>query len=152
MSKKEYTIQNRTQMLKERKKRCCCKFCGGELSLKRIIFNQFEEAKVELYCTHCDRIEFGVEPEIYRSAEKFVDQLEVNFYGDMDENELNRQMNIARVCEIMAWGYKDLGIVNRDGFTIELDTDSRNWSECLVVYDEDLEKRLGVTENGNATD
>lgn len=70
----------------------------------------------------------------------------------MDENELNRQMNIARVCEIMAWGYKDLGIVNRDGFTIELDTDSRNWSECLVVYDEDLEKRLGVTENGNAAD
>lgn len=131
--------KTRTEVLKDRKKRCVCKFCGGNLSLKRISFSQFEADKVELYCDQCERIEFGVEPEIYHSAENFVDQLSFNYYTDINNSERSRQMNIAKVSEIMSWGYKDLGLTDADGFTVALKKDIHQWGECLVVDDNDLE-------------
>lgn len=60
-------------MLKKRTKRCVCKYCGGKLKLRRIIFSEYEDARIEIFCSQCDRIEFGVEPEISRSAEYFVE-------------------------------------------------------------------------------
>lgn len=145
----EKDMEKRVEVLRKRKKRCCCKFCGGELSLKRIVFSNFEDAKVELYCGHCDRVEFGIEPEIYRSAESFVDQLQYNCYPDMDDNAVRRQMNVAKVCEIMAWGYKHLGIIDQHGFTIPLDLNLHHWDECLVLRDSDLDsKESGAHSDG----
>lgn len=136
----EFTAKKtRTESLKNRKKRCCCKFCGGKLSLKRISFSQFEADKVELYCEHCNRIEFGVEPEIYHSAENFVDELDFNYYSDINDYERNRQMSIAKICEIIAWSFKDLGLTDIDGFTIPINKEAHHWEECLVVDDKDLE-------------
>jgi len=128
-----YLAQNRIETLKSRKNRCVCKFCGGKLELKRILFHDIQDARVELYCETCDRIEYGVEPEIYRSACNFVDNLEVDFYEDLDDNVKKYQMNIARVCEIMAWGFRNTGILNADGFTVDLNMESGAWEECMVL-------------------
>ena len=59
-----FKSEARLDMLKERTKRCVCKFCGNKLRLKRIIFSSYEEVRVEIFCEKCNRIEFGVEPEI----------------------------------------------------------------------------------------
>ena len=133
-----YASTDRLETLKARAKRCCCKYCGGPLTLKRLIFSDFTDARVEIYCDHCGRIEYGVEPEIYKSAENFVDNLAFNYYTDMDQNEQTRRMNIAKVAEIMAWGYKNTGLLNDEGFTVPLTYKDHLMEQCLVITDEEL--------------
>lgn len=133
-----YCSESRIEMLKKRAGRCVCKYCGGQLDLKRIIFNDIEDARVEIFCDYCDRLEFGVEPEIYRSARNFVDNLDFNYYEGMDQNEKTHQMNIAKVCDIMAWGCKNMGILNQNGFQIALNMEEGDWDECLVMKSDDI--------------
>lgn len=133
-----YASINRVDTLKQRAGRCCCKYCGGPLSLKRLIFSDFTDARVEIYCEHCERIEYGVEPEIYKSARNFVDNLGFNYYTDMDQNAQTRRMNIAKVAEIMAWGYRNTGLLNDDGFTVPLSYKDTMMEQCLVITDDML--------------
>lgn len=67
----EHNTTERIDMLKGRTKRCVCKYCGSNLRLRRIIFSTYEDTRVEIFCENCNRIEFGVEPEVYVSAEIF---------------------------------------------------------------------------------
>ena len=106
----------RVEELTARAKRCCCKFCGGHLIVRRIIFSEDEQARIELFCSQCDRIEYGVEPEIYSNAVCFVDHFHFNHYPDLDSNAQTRRMNIAKICDIMMWGDKRLGFLNQNGF------------------------------------
>ena len=115
-----YYAQGRVEMLKRRAQRCVCKHCGGKLSLKRIIFSEQDDARIEIYCDHCERIEFGVEQEIYANAKYFVEELQFNCFSDLDANELTKGMNIAKVCEIMSWGDKRLGMLCEDGFSVPI--------------------------------
>ena len=131
-----YASIDRVDTLKQRAGRCCCKYCGGPLSLKRLIFSDFTDARVEIYCEHCERIEYGVEPEIYKSARNFVDNLGFNYYTDMDQNAQTRRMNIAKVAEIMAWGYRNTGLLNDDGFTVPLSYKDTMMEQCLVITDD----------------
>ena len=55
-----YQREGRVEELRERAKRCCCKYCGGSLELRRIVFNDDEDARIELFCSHCDRIEYSI--------------------------------------------------------------------------------------------
>lgn len=126
-------IENRIEHLKKRAKRCVCKYCGKELTLRHIVFSDINEAKVELYCNSCDRIEFGVEKEIYYTACNFVDNLEFDYYENMDANEKKHQMNVAKLCEIIGWTCKHMGILNQDGFAVPITVDEDSWSECLVL-------------------
>lgn len=130
--------ESRIETLKARKKRCICKYCGGALTIKRIMFSDIKDARVELYCDNCERIEYGIEPEIYQSACNFVDNLDVDFYDTMDNNENKRQMNIARVCEIMAWGYRNIGLLNADGFTVDLKMNNKAWEECMIIENDQI--------------
>ena len=114
-----YWDKNRVETLKARSRRCVCKYCGGSLEIKRFIFSDIKDARIELYCESCGRIEFGVEPEIYQSATNFIDNLEVDFFEDLEDNEKKHQMNIAKVCEIMAWGFRNTGLLTADGFTVD---------------------------------
>ena len=115
-----FQSESRLDMLKNRTKRCVCKYCGGNLKLRRIIFSDYEEARIEIFCNHCDRIEYGVEPEIYQSAKFFVDNSGFNCYPDLDDSEKTKQMTIAKVCEIMMWHDEQLGILGEAGYTIPL--------------------------------
>ena len=134
----DFQAQSRLDMLKDRARRCVCKYCGGPLRLKRIIFSDYEDARVEIFCEGCDRIEFGTEPQIYRNARYFVDELHFNCYPDLDVNERSRQLNIAKVCEIMAWGDQNLGLLDECGFTVPVQTRAAI-GECLIFTDDDLD-------------
>ena len=135
-----YQSQKRIDALKKRTKRCVCKYCGGNLKLRRIIFSDYEEARIEIFCNHCDRIEYGVEPEIYQSAKFFVDNSGFNCYPDLDDNEKTKQMTIAKVCEIMAWQDQNLGFMDNDGFTVPLRLNENFVGECITLSDDDLEE------------
>lgn len=138
-----YHAESRISMLKERTNRCVCKYCGSPLELRRIIFHDIEEARVDIFCSECDRIEFGVEPEIYMSACNFFDNLEFDYYMNFDNNEKKREMNIAKVSEIMSWCCKNLGILNHNGFTISLDMLQYDKAECLVLSSEQITAEKG---------
>lgn len=134
-----YKAQGRVEALKRRTQRCLCKYCGEPLKLRRIIFSDHEDARVEIFCDQCDRIEYGVEPEIYHSAKYFVEELKFNCYPNMDDNNLTRQMTIAKVGEIMSWSAKNLGFINEEGFQVPVKVGDRVIGECIVLKDQDLD-------------
>lgn len=49
----------RVRKLKKRAERCVCKYCGEKLSLRKITYAAYDEAKIEVYCDSCERIEYG---------------------------------------------------------------------------------------------
>ena len=132
------TSQNRIDMLKKRTKRCCCKYCGSPLEIRRIIYGSIEDARVEIFCSGCNRIEYGTEPAIYQAAKYFVEQLQYNAYPDLDLSAKTQQMSIAKVCEIMAWCCENLGLVGEDGFNMPLSLSNDLLGEMTVYNDEDL--------------
>ena len=128
-----FQVPGRVEELKSRASRCCCKYCGGELVVRRIIFSEDEEARIELFCSQCGRIEYGVEPEIYQNAAYFVDHLQFNHYTDLESSAQTRRMNIAKVCEIMAWGDKRLGILTQDGFQVPVKSPAPMEDNVLIL-------------------
>ena len=138
MEQLEDFAQNRLQLLKQRANRCVCKYCGGSLRLRRIIFSDYEQARVEIFCEHCDRIEYGCEPEIYRNALYFVEEMQFSCYPDLEANERTKRMNVVKVCEIMMWGDKNLGFLNESGFTLSPQDNKILIGECVVLTDADL--------------
>lgn len=104
---KEGLIMRSDKEIQERAECCVCKFCGGSLTPKFIIFNKYGGQGMECFCENCQRIEYGVEPEIYRLAEYFVDNFEFNYYLDMEENETSFQLNVAKICEILSWAFRE---------------------------------------------
>lgn len=136
-----YANENRIESLKRRTRRCVCKYCGGPLSIKRITFSDFEEARVEIFCEACDRIEYGVEPEIYRGAQNFIDAVEFQYYPDLEDNARTRRMNVAKICEIMAWGYRNAGLLDAEGFTFPLPDGNGTMDGTLILTDEELSER-----------
>ncbi len=133
-----YDNESRTDMLEKRSARCVCKYCGGKLRIKSISFNEIVDGRTELYCDHCGRIEFGVEPEIYQNAKFFVDEFDYNCYPDMDYTETTKQMSVARVAEIMDWLVTNLGIVNNNGFSVPIHMEHNRVGETLHLTDKDL--------------
>lgn len=107
--------KNRLEELKKRVKRCCCRSCGSTLELRRIIYGKIEDARVEIFCPECGKIEYGVETEIYNVAKYFVEEMQYNAFTDMDETEKTKQMSTAKVGEIISWAYKNMGLVDQDG-------------------------------------
>lgn len=133
-----FKSQKRLEYLKNRTKRCVCKYCGGNLKLRRIIFTEHEDARIEIFCNECNRIEFGVEHEIYDSAKFFVENSKFNCYPDLDNSENTKQMTIAKVCEIMAWENQNLGFLTADGFTIPIYANENFVGECITLSEKDL--------------
>lgn len=133
---------DRIEELKQRTKRCRCKYCGSKLEIRRIIYGKIEEARVEIFCSECDRIEYGVEPELYQAAKYFVEEMDFNVYPDLDETEKTKQMSVAKVSEIMAWCCKNLGFIDKSGFKVPLDMDETVLGEMLVLDETELSKMI----------
>ena len=138
----DFNSKKRVATLKERSARCVCKYCGGGLRVRQILFTEYEEARIELFCKECDRIEFGVEPEIYANAQYFVEETGFNCYPDLDDNEKTKQMTIAKVCEIMTWEDQNIGILTPEGFSVPLSMTQHYVGECLTLSDEDLTRDI----------
>ena len=96
--------------------RCQCKYCGGPLELRRIFFGDVETARTEIFCQKCDRIEYGVEPEIYGIAQYFVKEFQFNCYPDVEPGQQADRLNTARVAEIITWYSQSMGLLDAAGF------------------------------------
>ncbi len=112
--------KERVQELESRMKRCVCKYCGGNLKVRLIEFSNISSSNLEIFCEKCDRIEYGVEREIYRDAVFFVDNIGFNYDPNKVDSELTRRFNIAKVCDIISWHDKQIGILDQNGYNIEL--------------------------------
>ncbi len=138
--KYQYASEIRLNELKKRVKRCVCKYCGSPLKLRKIVFSELDEARVEIFCKCCNRIEYGVEPQVYACAAYFVDEMGFNYYPDLEESAESRRLNIAKVCEISAWSLKNLGFLDESGFTAEPKMQDKLVAECLILTNKDLDE------------
>lgn len=131
-------VDERLEELKGRAKRCCCTFCGSNLVLRRITTGREDAGRIEIFCPNCDRIEFGAEKEIYQVAKYYVNTLKFDYYPELDDSERKRRMNCAKACEVILWGCKNLGLLNKNGFTMPLEMDASLMGEDVILAEEAL--------------
>ena len=128
----------RLMSLRTRAARCVCRYCGSPLSLRKITYAAYDEAKIEVFCEHCSRIEYGTEPELYQIAAYFVDEMTYDHYPNLDESVRKRRMNIAMICDILGWGFKNTGLLSSEGFTTALQFDQDLLGEAMTISDKAL--------------
>lgn len=131
----------RLNELRKRTARCCCRFCGSSLEIRKIVFTGYD-SRIEIFCTECNQIEYGTEPEIYTSAKYFVETMGFNYYSDLDDNEQTKKMNIAKVCDIMAWENKHMGFLKAEGFVIPVELNPTILGNMLVLDELALKEQL----------
>lgn len=129
---------SRLMQVKNRAERCVCKYCGQSLSLRKITYAAYDEAKIEVYCEHCGRIEYGVEPEIYKLAAYYIDALRYDHYPNLDDSEQKRRMNIAMICDILSWGFKNTSLLKEDGFAIDVNVDEDMLGDAITISNSEL--------------
>ena len=56
----------------------------------------------------------------------------------MDDNEKTRRMNVAKICEIMAWGDKNIGILSEEGYSVPVKLEIEQIGQTAVFEDKDL--------------
>lgn len=103
------------EKMKKRVGRCVCKQCGGELEMRVIIYNKYGGQGIELYCSNCQKIEYGTERDIYLLAKEFVENVEFNYFPDMEEGKRSFELNVAKVCEILSWTLRKLDVTDENG-------------------------------------
>ncbi len=134
---KEQSI--RIQELRDRAARCRCRYCGHPLTLRKITYAAYDEAKIELFCEQCNRIESGAEPEIYKIAEYYVDAMKYDHFPNLDNSFRKRRMNISIICDILTWGFKNSGLLDKGGFNVPLNLDEDLMGEAFSLSDSYLE-------------
>lgn len=134
----QFNQSSRVQELKGRVERCCCRYCGSSLELKRITFSHFEDSRIEIFCSKCGRIEYGTEPEIYFSAKYFVEHFDFNWYTYLDENAQTREMTIAKICDILTWQNQQLGFLDKGGFTVPITMNETLQGESMTISEDEL--------------
>ena len=118
-----------------RAERCLCKYCGGPLEIRRVFFGDIETARTEIFCQKCDRIEYGVEPEIYSIAQYFVKEFQFNCFPDVEPGEQTDRLNTARVCEIITWYSQSIDILNANGFEESIQKLLKNKTSLLLPHE-----------------
>ena len=129
----------RIQELRDRAARCRCRYCGHPLTLRKITYAAYDEAKIELFCEQCNRIESGAEPEIYKIAEYYVDAMKYDHFPNLDNSFRKRRMNISIICDILTWGFKNSGLLDKEGFNVALNLDEDLMGEAVSLSDSYLE-------------
>lgn len=113
---KEKTVSDRVLRLQKRVKRCVCKSCGASLILKKMTYGKIEEGRIEIFCPKCNRIEYGVEQDVYRVAKYFVDVMEWDYFSELENGEKKERMNVRKASEIINWSMEALGMIDEEGF------------------------------------
>lgn len=98
-----------------RAKRCVCKQCGTRIEKKVVVYNRYGGMGLGLYCPKCQKIEYGTEPEIFALAQEFVENVEFDYFVEMEDEKRHEELNIAKVCEILAWIYRRTGVLDENG-------------------------------------
>ena len=65
----------------------------------------------------------------------------------MDENERTKQMNIAKVCDIMSWENMNLGFLNKEGFRVPVEMNENLLGECITLKEKDMEEILNTLDS-----
>ena len=139
----EMKQEQRLHELKIRLKNCCCRYCGGHLKLKRIFYGNIKEGRIEIFCSECDRIEYGIDKEIYLSAKHYVDEFDFSLYPEQEITQKIYQMSVAKICDIIAWGFKSFHLLDYDGFKVPIDISSKIIGEEIIITNEELEE-IGI--------
>lgn len=134
----EMIDSQRKSELKERVNRCCCSYCGSPLILRRITAGIVDEGRIEIFCPSCNRIEYGIEPEIYQAARYYVKTLKFDYYPDLDDSERKDRMNVAKISEIIQWGLKNLGLLTAQGFSGVVQMDTVLIGQDVLMREQDL--------------
>lgn len=111
----------RLDILKERRKHCVCKYCGHELEIRQIVFSELDDARTELFCPECQKLDYGVEKIIYDNACYYIEENKLNMFPDLDDNQTSRRMTVAKTAEIMTWICTHTGILDDAGFSVPVD-------------------------------
>ena len=61
------------------------------------------------------------------------------YKGKLSHNEKTKSMNIAKVCEILTWSYKNMGFLSADGFAIPEKITLNRWPECLICSEDEID-------------
>lgn len=117
--------------LRKRARRCKCKYCGGNLRLKQIVYGKTIEPRIEIFCENCKRIEYGIEPEIYEMAKYYVDEFSFDCYPELDDSISKERMNVAKVAEIIYWGMNGVGYADMGGFIYPIKIDKKMVGESI---------------------
>lgn len=75
----------------------------------------------------------------YEIASYYVDEMKFDHYPHLDNSVRKRRMNIALVCDILNWGYKNSGLLDKDGFNVPLKLDEDLMGEAFSISDSYLE-------------
>jgi hypothetical protein len=126
---------NRIKELRKRVCRCCCKYCGERLELRRLSYNtyDYDDVRIEIFCSNCNRIEYGVEPEIYIVSQYYVNELGFDNYPDLDEGIRKMRMNIAMVNDIISWAFKNMGLLSPDGINVPIRLSKEELGEVTIL-------------------
>lgn len=114
MVSKIYGSYDHDELLK-RIEHCVCRHCGGKLTTSLVIYDIYGGAGEDLYCPHCQKTEFGVEKAVYDLAQYFVENFQFNYFYDMEENETNFGLNVAKVADMMSWFLKNINLLDENG-------------------------------------
>jgi len=68
----------------------------------------------------------------------------LNLYPENDDSIKTYQMNVAKICDIMAWGCKNLGLLEYDGFKVPVDISTLILGEEVILYDMDLDADVEI--------
>ena len=126
--------------LQQRANRCCCRYCAGQLEIRKLIYSNCTMARLELYCSNCGRIEFGTEKEIFERAKILIQEAMFDYYPDLNDCVQKQQMNTAKVCELADWLLKDMGLLTEEGFIDVVITECTQYESSLFEDSEVLLK------------
>ena len=132
----------RVEHLKERAKDCCCSYCGGDLAVRRILYQTTAEYRIELYCDNCEKIEYGVPRALYDSAKAAIERLGFNYYPETQEGVTRNQMNIAKLSTLTAWQLRYLGMADDERLKTCAEESAQSMDASTVVSEDDLDELL----------
>lgn len=136
----------RVEHLKERAKDCCCSYCGGDLAVRRILYQTTAEYRIELYCDNCEKIEYGVPRALYDSAKAAIERLGFNYYPETEEGVTRNQMNIAKLSTLTAWQLRYLGMIDDERLKDVAEGSTQSMDTNTIVSEDDLDELLKEVE------
>ena len=136
----------RVEHLKERAKDCCCSYCGGDLAVRRILYQTTAEYRIELYCDNCEKIEYGVPRALYDSAKAAIERLGFNYYPETEEGVTRNQMNIAKLSTLTAWQLRYLGMIDDERLKDAAEGSTQSMDTNTIVSEDDLDEPLKEVE------
>ena len=88
---------------------------------------------------------FGVTfEELLLASEQDVKAFLEKYNYMLKETPVRSVEDVAKICDIMAWGCKNLGLLEYDGFKVPVDISTSILGEEVILYDMDLDADVEI--------